>query len=129
MAIAGKPANATNRCRIGSLPSFVQWLLAPLAIHQLFNELHTLEIQDRCALLLAPIKRHADLPWAREDLGIFNGRFIGDHIRTNTSVTLHNVQRIAMKIACPVKPGLVVETSYVDNQSFSLPVAEGLSHP
>src|SRR5260370_24122820 len=126
---------ATNLCRIGLPPchyrpsSFGQRFFAPLAIYQLFHELHALEIQKLLALLLASVKRHADLPGPCEDVGILDCRFVRDHIRTTTSVTLDHVERVAMKIPRAVEPGLVVETGHVDYQGVSLPVADGLTHP
>src|SRR5260221_14586274 len=87
-----------------SVPSFVEGFLAPLAIDQLFHELHALEIQDRRTLLLASVKRHADLPRASEHLGVLNSGLIRNHIGPNTNGTLHHVQRIPVKIAPPVKP-------------------------
>src|SRR5690349_8827945 len=74
--------NIANQLRISStsLPLLTQWIFAPLAIHQLFDEFHTLEIQKLHILFLTPVQRHADLPGASEDVGILNCRLVGNHV-------------------------------------------------
>src|SRR5215510_12137250 len=50
-------------------------------------------------------------------------------IGAGSSKTLDNVQSVAMKISCPVEPGLIVETRSVDDQCLTLPVTVRPSHP
>src|SRR6266851_5908832 len=64
-----------------------QRLLAPLAVQQFFHELHTLEIHQLRVLFLTPIERHAHLPWARKDLGVFDRRFVRHHIGAGARIT------------------------------------------
>src|SRR5215470_10367680 len=91
--IARTKKRSRNRDRI-TLPfngSPGQWVFAPLPIYQLFHKLHALEIQELHVFFLASVQWHVDLPRTREDLGILNRRFVGDHIRTRTSITLDDV--------------------------------------
>src|SRR6266487_2315744 len=81
-------------------------LLAPLSVHQLFDELHALEVHQLRVLLDTTIERHAHLPRAREDLGIVDGRFVHHHIRARARVTLHHVQLLAVEVARASEPGL-----------------------
>src|SRR5258706_16084064 len=54
----------TNRFGISISPS--------LSIHQLFHKLDTLEIQELRFFSWQPVKRHADLPRARGNLGVIH---------------------------------------------------------
>src|SRR5258708_180015 len=85
------PGSTEYRWRIALPP---QRLLPKIAVHQFFNKLHALEIQEPGVLLLPAVERHTDLPRPREDLGILDGRLISDHIRALPSVALHHVQRV-----------------------------------
>src|SRR5262245_45212949 len=71
--IASTPVSAIsniNRVRICILQSTFQWLLAPLAVHQLFDEFDTLEFHELRILFPPPIQRHAHLPWTRKNVRI-----------------------------------------------------------
>src|SRR5438270_536453 len=54
-------------------PLFAERLLPIRAIQQFLDKFHALEIQDLGILFLTPVQRHADLPWAGEDVRIFYG--------------------------------------------------------
>ncbi len=62
-------------------------------------------------------------------LRIFDGGFVGNHIRAGARVALHHVQLVAMEIPSAVEPGLIVEAGDVDHQRVALPVSDGLAHP
>src|SRR5690348_3371905 len=73
-----------------------QRLLAPLAVHQLLDELDALEVHDLRVLLEPAVERHADLPRLREHVGILDGRFVGEDVRRRPRPALDDVQRVAV---------------------------------
>src|SRR5271165_5305432 len=109
--------------------SVAQGLFAPLAVQQFFHKLRALEIHQLHVLLLPPVQRQADLPGTREDRFILDRRLVGDHIRTGSGVTLHDMQLVAVKIPRPVEPGLIIEALYINHQGVAFPVAHRLPHP
>src|SRR5215510_1673963 len=108
---------------------WLQRLLTPLAVHQLFNKFHTLEIHQLRVFLLTPVQRHAHFPWTCEDLRIFDGRFVRDHVRTRACIALNDMQLVAMEIAGSIEPTLIVEPSYIDDERLAFPMRYRLSHP
>src|SRR5687768_5847523 len=103
--------------------------LSILAVHQLFDELDTLElIQPRVRIDVA-IQRHPDLPRPAEGLRIFDGRFVPQVIGTLRRVTLDDFQLIAVMIAGAIEPALIVEAGHRDDQRIAVPGADRLPHP
>src|SRR5215472_19265519 len=100
-------ADLTNRRLMRTSCSFAR-LPAQMAVHQLFNELHALEFQDLSVLFQPTIERHADLPRLRKHLRVLDGGLIGESVRGERRVAFDDVQRVAMEVAGPVKPGPVV---------------------
>ena len=44
-----------------------------MAVHEILDKLHALELQQLRILFHVAIERHADLPWPREHLSVFDG--------------------------------------------------------
>src|SRR5262245_1517826 len=72
-------------------------------------------------------KRPRQGVWLFEDIGIFDRHFILDRIEFGASETLDHVQRIGMSVA--LQFGLVVEADRIDDESISLPLADGVAQP
>src|SRR5436190_14152184 len=100
----------------------VQRLLAPLSIHQFFNELDALEIHELRVLLLPSVKRHGHLPGPRKDFRIFDNGFVSDPVRTRSCIALDNMQLITVKISGTIEPRLVIESLYINHESFAFPM-------
>src|SRR5258708_22654414 len=81
-----------NRFGISRSPSLVTWIgvVAVLSIHQLFHKLDTLEIQELRFFSWQLVKRHADLPRARENLGVIHLRFVPGDAGARTSIPLRS---------------------------------------
>ena len=62
-------------------------------------------------------------------LRIFDGRLVGDHVRRGPRVALDDVQRVAVEVAGPIEPGLIVEPGHVDDKRVAVPAADRLPHP
>src|SRR2546425_8083044 len=88
-----------------------------------------LVVQELEILLLVTIEDHAHIPRPREHLWIFDGSGVIDVIRIDQRVAFRDVERIAVEIAGPVEPGLVVEMDHVDHERVALPAAARISEP
>ncbi len=55
------------------------------------DERVALVFQDSSIRLLATIERHADLPWARKDIGIFNRCFVQHMVGASTRITFYDM--------------------------------------
>src|SRR4029434_3693528 len=82
---------------------------AELSVQQLLDELHAFVLTDLCVGIEATIKRHAHLPRSCEDFRILDRHLVHQMVRTDRSIALGYVQRVAMKIPGPIEPGLFVE--------------------
>src|SRR5579884_404649 len=83
----------------------------------------TLEWWPACYFSASGLEeRHADLPWARKHLGIFDGGFVQDDVRAARGVTLDDVKSIAVEVAGAIEPRLVIENGHIHNQRVALPV-------
>jgi hypothetical protein len=54
--------------------SFVERLFSVVTVHQFFDELYALEIEQLRVLFLAPVEWHTDLPGSGKDDRIFNSQ-------------------------------------------------------
>src|SRR5438067_2185050 len=70
---------------------------------------HDLEV-----LLRVSRERHADREGLGEQLGILDGRGVGDRVGTCSCEMLYDVQVAAMEVPGAVEPGLVIEIRDVD---------------
>src|SRR5579864_1332281 len=69
-------------------------------------------------------------PGFHQGLGIFHGDSQFQVVEIYAMETLGNVQLIAVRMAEPVEPGLVVKSDGIhDQRRISLPMADGTSHP
>src|SRR3974390_2748606 len=82
-----------------------------------------------CVLFDMAVERHADLPWAREHLGILDGGFVMQNIRPARRIPFYNVQGVTVKIARAVEPRLIVEAGDVDDEGVALPMSHRPAHP
>src|SRR5438552_16528978 len=64
---------------------------------------------------LAPIQDHPHLPGARKHLRILDRHFVVDVIDVAERVAFDQMQGVAVEIAGPVEPGLVVEMDHVNH--------------
>src|SRR5213593_2896844 len=76
-----------------------------------------------------PIERHTHLPGPGKHLGVLDRGFVVDVVGVGERVAFDHVQSVAVEIAGPVEPGLVVEISYVDDQCVPIPEAPRVPHP
>src|SRR5205814_4189870 len=95
---------------------FDQLLFAEMAIHGLFNHLDAPEIHELGILFQPTVQGHADFPGTCKDLRILNSGVVTDSVFTHRSVSLDNVQSVAMEIAGPVEPCRIGETADVDDK-------------
>src|SRR5580765_6210262 len=104
---ASKPNEIMYRWLTKASPSLTL-LLAKIPVQQFFREFRALEFHQARILFNVPVKRHADLPGLGKNLGVLNGRLVGQLVLVQQSVALDHMQGVAVKIAGPVKPGLVI---------------------
>src|SRR5437667_6908478 len=94
-----------NTRESGSVPRLSrQRILPPLAVHQLFDELHALELDQLRVLFRASIERHADLPWPRKNARILDCGFVADDVGTRPRIALDHMQRVGMEVPRAVEP-------------------------
>src|SRR5438132_13457004 len=117
--------NPAKRCFICSFAR----LLAKMAIDYLFCELDTLEFQNLRVLFDTTIERHTHLPRPRKHFWVFDRSLVDERVRAVGSVAFDHMQGVAVKISCPIEPGLVVEPRHIDHQSVPLPTANRPTHP
>src|ERR1700752_2878191 len=108
---------------------FVARLFAQMPVHHFLDELHALELQKLSVLVVPSIERHSNRPRPCENLRILDRGPVIDAIRPGRRKSLHDMERFAVKIACPIEPRLVVEARHVDDERVTLPAANRLSHP
>src|SRR6266446_4329960 len=89
----------------------------------LFLQSVALVIQYLNILFLPTVQGHAHFPGPRKHLGVLDRDLIGDVVGAGAPVALDHVQGVAMEIAGPVEPGLVVEIDRVDDQRIPFPSA------
>ena len=73
-------------------PTFDELFFAKMPIHRLFNHLDATEIHELSIRFQPTIEGHADLPWTRKHLRVFNGCFIANGISTHRSVALDDLK-------------------------------------
>src|SRR5688572_17667238 len=100
-----------------------------MPVHQFFDELDALELEDLNILVLPPVERHSNRPRASEDFRVLDGGPIVDTIGANECESLHDVERLAVEIAGAIKPRLTVEARHVDDEGVTLPAPYRLPHP
>ena len=76
-----------------------------------------------------PVERHADLPGPRKGSWVVDGGLVLERVGAAERVALDHVQRVAVKIAGAVEPGLIVEADHIHHQRVAFPVAVRPSHP
>ena len=103
---------------------FDQLLLAKMSIQELFDKLLAPVLDELRIRFQTTIEGHADLPWPRKHLRILDGGFVLDGVGRDRREPFDHVQLIAMEIARPVEPCLVVEIGQVDDQGVPLPVPD-----
>src|SRR5438128_9679440 len=99
------------------------------SVHQLFDERHTVELDELNVRFHTTIEREAYLPRSRKDLGVLDSGFVLDMVRTERRVAFDHVEIIAMEIPRPVEPGVVGEPRHVDDQRIALPAPVRPSQP
>src|SRR4029077_12211233 len=90
-----------NRLVISTSPAR---LLVVLSEQHLFHKRLALELHELHVLLDPSIEDEAHLPWPRKHFGVVDCGFVLEVVGTERGVTLHHMERVAMKISGPVEP-------------------------
>src|SRR5881394_2984870 len=109
---------AKTPSRANSLPA---GLFAKVTIQELLGEFYTSEFQKLSVFLESAVEGHADLPGAREHLGVFDRGLVLNHVGPGRRISLDDVKRVAVKVPGAVEPRLIVERRHVDHQRVSFP--------
>src|SRR5260370_36731817 len=103
--------------------------LAKMPVHKLLYVRHTVKFQQLHVLFHPPVQRHAHLPGTGVDLRVVDSHFIEKRIRAGRCVTFGEVQRVAMMVSCPVKPGTLNHPGHVAHQRIPVPRTARPTHP
>src|SRR5215475_7000361 len=71
-------------------------ILSQVTIEHFFGEFRAFVLHDLRVALDALVERHADLPWPRKDLGVFNGGLVHDRVGAAWCIALHDMQSVGM---------------------------------
>ena len=61
-------------------------------------------------------------------LRVFDGRLITNRVGAGARVALDHVQRIAVRVARRIEPGLVDQVGDIDHEGVAIPTADGIAH-
>src|SRR5207247_2587269 len=70
-----------------------------------------------------------ELPRARNNSTVIDGRFVTDVIGVGQRITLHDVNVLCHEITGSVEPTLAVQSGYIHNQGVTFPMTIRCSHP
>ena len=87
------------------------------------------KLEELRVRVLPPVQGQSDLPRPREDFRILDRGLVVEDIRTDRGISLHHVERLAVEVARPVEPCLIVETGRGNHQRIPLELADRLPHP
>src|SRR5436190_6930508 len=105
-------------------------LLFQVAVEQLLGEFDAL-VLEKLGLRLEPsVDGHPDRPGPDKRVRVLDPRLVVEMVSARPQrIALRDHERIAVMIAGPVKPGLIVEAVHADDKRVALPLAVRPSHP